>query len=294
MQLAENGFLFMNLGWYVQYPLFDYLYTGLDRVALARGLGALTGNPDLAPERTKAWEISLRYSFAFNIVCSVTYFRKETSNQVDAKTFVPGDSKVAGNFGFAEYVNNPFASATGLEIVVARERGKWLLGELSYTYMVAEGMSGSAQDGFYVAQYGLLPGTRLYPLSWDQRHAVKAVTSIITPWNFNVHLVVQWHSGRPYTNYPTSTGFEKIDGGRFNQNNDRMPAYRTIDVRVDKFIALDVSAGATLACFIDVRNLLNTKNVQWMDSNGRIGGELNDPSGYSIGRRTNVGVRFDF
>jgi len=46
MQLTEHGFLFVNVGKYVQYPMFDYLYTGLDRIALAGGIPALTGNPD--------------------------------------------------------------------------------------------------------------------------------------------------------------------------------------------------------------------------------------------------------
>jgi hypothetical protein len=57
MQITERGDLFVNLGWYFQYPLFDYLYTGLDRIALAKGLGAITGNPDLEPERTRQWEM---------------------------------------------------------------------------------------------------------------------------------------------------------------------------------------------------------------------------------------------
>ena len=57
-------------GWYFQYPLFEYLYTGLDRVALAEGISAITGNPDLEPERTKVWELSLKYSLPFDIVAS--------------------------------------------------------------------------------------------------------------------------------------------------------------------------------------------------------------------------------
>lgn len=294
MQLTENGYLFVNLGWYFQYPLFDFLYTGLDRVALTRGVGALTGNPNLEPERTKSWEISLKYGFAYDIVGSVTYFRKETTNLIDTKTFVPGDSKLAGSFGFAEYVNNPYADAKGFEVVVSRERGDWLLGELSYTYMVAEGSSGSADDGFYIAQYGLPPGGRVFPLSWDQRHSVKAVTTVVTPWLLNMSMVAQWHSGRPYTNYPTSTGFEPIDGGRFYQNNERMPSYVNVDLRIDQTIKPHFWPNAVMVFYLDVRNLLNAKNVKWMDSNGRIGGELGDPSGYSIGRRTSTGVRVEF
>ena len=293
MQLTENGYLFVNLGWYFQYPLFNYLYTGLDRVALAKGLSALTGNPDLNPERTKSYEISVRYVLSENVVGSVTYFRKETTDQVDSKTFIPGDSKLAGNFGFAEYVNNPYAEAEGVELVLSRERGSWITGELSYTLMRAEGLSGNASDGFFQAQYGLPLAIRVYPLSWDQTHAVKLTSTVLMPWSMSLNLLVQWHSGRPYTNYPTATGFEPIDGGRFQPNNDRMPSYANIDIKVAQHFKLDWTSAAGLTLYLDVRNLLNENNVSWMDSNGRIGGELGDPSGYFVGRRTNVGVQVE-
>ncbi len=294
MQLAENGYLFINLGWYFQYPLFDYLYAGLDRLTLARGLPALTGNPDLEPERTKSYEISIKYIFPHDIVGSITYFRKETKNLVDTKTFIPGDSKLAGSFGFAEYVNTPFADATGVELVVSRERGAWITGELSYTFMIAEGTSGSAEDGFYVAQYGLPPAARLFPLSWDQRHTVRAVTTLTAPGNLSLNMVAEWHSGRPYTRYPTSTGFEPVDGGLFRQNNDRMPGYVNIDLKAAAGFVIDWWVNARLTLYLDIRNLTDARNVVWMDSNGRIGGELADPSGYDTGRRTSTGVRIEF
>ncbi len=294
IQMIENGFLYVNLGWYFQYPLFEYLYAGLDRVGLAKGMTAITGNPDLEPERTKMWEVSFKYAFPHNIVGSITYFRKETSNQIDAKTFIPGDSKLAGNFGYAEYVNSPYAEVTGCEIVLSRERGEWLTGEISYTYMVAEATSGSAYDGFYIAQYGLPPGVRAFPLSWDQRHTLKTILALQAPWGLGLHILTDWHSGRPYTDYPTSTGFEKIDGGRFYQNNARMPGYFNMDVRIDQRFTPGWWPSSTLAVYLDVRNILNDQNVSWMDSNGRIGGELGDPSGYFIGRRTRLGVQVEF
>jgi outer membrane receptor protein involved in Fe transport len=294
MQISETGYLFVNLGWYFQYPLFDYLYTGLDRVALSKGVSALTGNPDLDPERTKMWEISIKYSFAWDIVGSLTYFRKETTNLIDTKTFIPGDSKLAGNFGFAEYVNTPDADATGLELVISRERGNWITGEVSYTYMTAEGTSGSATDGFYIAQYGLPPGVRVFPLSWDQRHSFKTNATVFAPWNMNLNVAMEWHSGRPYTNYPTSTGFEPINGGRFYENNDRMPAYFNVDLKVEQHFGLGWWPNAALTAYLDVRNATNAQNVKWVDSNGKIGGELGDPSGYYIGRRTSLGVQVEF
>jgi outer membrane receptor protein involved in Fe transport len=294
VQVTPRGYFFLNLGWYFQFPLFDYLYTGLDRIALARGVGALTGNPDLEPERSKMWEISFKYELPADVVASITYFRKESTNLVDTKTFIPGDSKLAGDYGFAEFVNNPFAESEGLEILISRDRGEWVTGELSYAYLEAVGLSGSSMDGYYIAQYGLPPGRRIFPMSWDQRHTVKGVISVKLPWQMSVNAVGQWHTGRPYTSYPTSTGFEKIEGGRFLQNNARMPEYANLDLKVEQELRPPWWAEAVVKLYLDVRNVFDRKNLVWVDSNGRVGGELDDPSGYAIGRRTAVGVQIEF
>ena len=294
IQATENGYVFVNLGWYFQYPLFDYLYTGLDRVALGRGVPAITGNPNLEPERSKLWEISFKYVLPENLVASVTYFRKETTNLIDTKTFIPADSKLAGNYGFAEYVNTPYAESQGVELVLARERGAWITGEISYAYMTAEGTSGSATDGYYIAQYGLPPGVRVYPLSWDQRHTIKVVATASLPWDVTITPAIQWHTGRPYTRYFTATGFDKVVAGNFYQNNDRMPAFFNIDVKVEKTFPFPWWGGAKAVVYLDSRNLSNQRNVRWIDSNGRIGGELDDPGGYFVGRRTSLGLQVSF
>ena len=160
--------------------------------------------------------------------------------------------------------------------------------------MYAEGTSGSPNDGFYIAQFGLPPAQRVYPLSWDQRHTLKINATVITPWDLNLNIFTQWHSGRPYTNYPTATGFEPVNGGLFSQNNARMPRYINMDLKASKFFRFDWWPNSLLTLYLDVRNVFNEKNVSWMDSNGRIGGELGDPSGYFIGRRTSFGLQAEF
>ncbi len=293
MQLSERSYMFVNLGWYFQYPLFEYLYTGLDRVTLAKGASAITGNPNLEPERVLAYEVSLKYEFGNDIVGTVTYFRKETTNLIDSKAFVSGNSRVAGSYGFAEYVNNPYAEAKGVEVVLSKERASWIQGELSYTFMATEGTSGSASDGFFVAQYGLPPAVRVYPLSWDQRHTLKLTTTVTGPWGLSVTGYGEFHSGRPYTEYPTATGFEPVDGGRFRVNNARMDSYLNVDLKARWRAPLEWNTGV-LSAYLEVRNLLNERNVKWVDSNGLIGGELGDPSGYYMGRRTTLGAQVEF
>jgi outer membrane receptor for ferrienterochelin and colicin len=290
----ERSSLFINFGWYTQYPLFDELYTGLDRVALAKGVSAILGNPGLEPERSAMWEISYKRSFPFDIVASATYFKKSVSNLIDTKTFVPGFSHLSGSYGFAEFVNDPYADIEGLELSVSRSAGRWITGEISYTYMVAEGTSGSAYQGFTSAEYGLPASPEVYPLSWDQRHAVTAVLNLITPDRTEAHLVLHAHSGRPYTYYPVTSGFAPINLGVFSQNNQRMPGYSSFDILLEQHFTMDFWSGCDGSVYCDVRNLFNTQNVAWMDSNGQIGGELGDPSGYYIGRRTRVGIRASF
>ncbi len=290
----EKSSLFINFGWYTQYPLFDELYTGLDRVAMAKGVSAVLGNPGLEPERSAMWEISYKRSFPFDIVVSAAYFKKSISNLIDTKTFVPGFSHLSGSYGFAEFVNDPYADVEGLELSVARNAGAWITGEISYTYMAAEGTSGSSYDGFAAAEYGLPAAPEIYPLSWDQRHAVTAVLNLMTPDRTDVHLVVHAHSGRPYTYYPAASGFAPISLGMFSQNNQRMPGYSGIDVLLEQHFTMGFWPECDASVYCDVRNLLDAQNVAWMDSNGHIGGELGDPSGYSIGRRTRIGIRASF
>ena len=69
-----------------------------------------------------------------------------------------------------------------------------------------------------------------------------------------------------------------------------MKHYRTTNIKItQKFNFKHIFTAAEL--YLDIRNVFNRKNVIWMDSSGRIGGELGDPAGYSIGRRTHLGLR---
>ncbi|MBX2991300.1 MAG: TonB-dependent receptor [Bacteroidetes bacterium] len=290
---AENGYLFVNYGHFVQFPLFDYLYSGLNNVSLRKGVGVLIGNPDLEAEKTKAWEISIKYALHNEIVFSATYFDKTTYNQIDVKTFIPSNARIAGDYGFAEFVNNPYAKATGLELTIAREKRSWLTGSLSYTIMQAEGLSQDARQGLSYYQWGLQIPARLFPLSWDERHNIKLVANMSLPWDVNININWSFHSGRPFTYYPTTDGFTPLDSTiKFQPNNRSMTEYSQVDVKASKTFA-SLTDFFRLTVFVDVRNLLNKENVLWVDSSGKIGGELGDISAFSQPRRTTIGVRLE-
>jgi len=287
----EDGFVYVNYGYYFQYPLFTYLFSGLDVVTAQRGASALLGNPNLEPERTKAWEISVKQVVKENVVLSATYFRKESSNLIDAKTFIATDSKVAGDYGFAEMVNNPYAESRGFELVLSRSQGAFLTGSISYSFMEALGLSESATQGLNFRQWGFAPVNTLFNLSWDQRHTLKVNAVLQLPLGVQANAFFHTFTGRPYTYFPSRDGFTPLDPEQaFVPNNERMPGYANLDVKLTRTFSFDLARSTEVTVYVDVRNALDQRNVKWMDSSGRIGGELEDPGAYHIGRRTRTGI----
>jgi len=288
---SEQGFIYVNYGYYFQFPLFTYLFSGLDVVTAQRGASALLGNPDLEPERTKAWEISVKQVVKENVVVSATYFKKESANLIDSKTFVASDSKIGGDYGYAEYVNNPFAEASGFELVVSRNQGNFLTGSVSYTFMEAQGVSENANQGLNFRQWGFKPITTLFHLSWDQRHTFKVNAIFHLPFGVEANTFLHSFTGRPYTYFPSRDGFTPANPNQvFIPNNERMSGYTNLDVKISKKFSLEFSRFTDIVLYADIRNALDRRNVRWMDSAGRIGGELEDPSGYHIGRRSRIGL----
>ena len=290
--LTWNMLLVMNYGHYFQFPLFDYLYSGTNPQQLRSGVSVLVGNPDLKPERTQAWEIGLKYGLDLKTLLSVTYFKKEFIDQIDSKTFLPSKARLAGDFGFAEYVNNAFANAEGLEIVLSRHRDEKISGSLSYSLMRTEGVSDYVNQGINLQQWGFPVLNEPYPLSWDQLHTVKLMIDAQLPLEINCNMVWTYNTGRPYTYFPTKDGFTALDTTRsFIPNNARLPGASTVNLKFSrKFVLGDL---ISLSLYGDVRNLFNSLNARWADANGRIGGQLGDPSAYYDPRRFSIGVRYE-
>jgi outer membrane receptor for ferrienterochelin and colicin len=294
--IGPAGYFFVNYGQYFQYPLFNQLYSGINPAQLYAGAkNVQAGNPELEPERLIAWEMGYKYGLNENLLASVTYFQKQTKNQIDAKTLIPFDSKSAGDYGFASYVNNAEATSSGIEIVLRRERAGSTSGTLSYTYMVAEGISEYADQTINRAQWGFPLVPAPYPLSWDQRHTVKFDADFTLVGGIQTNLIAVYSSPKPYTYFPTRDGFTPSDtSAAFLPNNARMESNFVIDVKLFREFRFDAGVPVVATIYCDMRNLLNTKNVKWKDSNGRIGGELGDPSAYYEPRRVRVGFRVDF
>ena len=290
--LTYNTVLIMNYGHYFQFPLFDYLYSGTTPQQIRTGVNVLVGNPDLKPERTHAWEVGIKYGLDDKDLLTVTYFNKEFIDQIDSKTFLSGKARVAGDFGFAEYVNNAFASAQGLEFVLSRHRSERFSGSLAYTLMKTEGVSDYVNQGINLAQWGYQIANTPYTLSWDQRHSIKLEIDAELPYEISGNFVWMFSTGKPYTYFPTKDGFTPLDSTQaFIPNNARLPSNSTVNFKFSRKFNLGTSN--SLFIYGSISNLFNTLNARWADSNGLIGGQLGDPSAYYDPRRFIIGVKYE-
>ncbi len=293
--LTDRVITYLSVGQYFQNPLFEQLYSGLSNVQLRFGNNVLRGNPDLEPETTIAIELSFRYRLNHDTSVSAVYYQKETTNQIDTKTFLASNSRIAGDYGFAEFVNSPLAQSSGIEVTLSRKTGKWINGNISYVLSKAKGLSQSQDQGLNYVQWGFELPSQMYFMSWDQRHTFKGDVLFQTKNDFFVSLIWEFRSGRPYTFYPSINGVTPLFPDQpFVPNNKRLPGFGIMDVQISKKYVLserrDNSQGKSVMIYLSVRNLTDAKNALWADSSGRIGGELADPSVYDIGRRTFIGI----
>jgi outer membrane receptor protein involved in Fe transport len=108
------------------------------------------------------------------------------------------------------------------------------------------------------------------------------------------HLLARYASPRPYTYAPSASGVLPRDV-IVEPNNARMERATQLDLRLTRSWSLPQAGPyGRLVFFFDVRNLTDRRNVLWVSSDGRVGGELGDPGALSIGRRTRLGLEVRF
>ncbi len=288
--ITKTDFFFINYGFFFQVPMFDYMFTGLN-FDLKKGIKTLYGNPDLNPEKTRAMEISYKRTFWDTWMMSFTYFNKDIAGLVDTKTYLASDSKVEDD-GFTQFVNLAGGSSNGFELLIEKKYGHYYSGKVSYTHSYAKGLSSSVDQGLNYFIWGFAVPNEEFYLSWDQRQTFVGNIFLGVPQKFGIDILWRWHSPRPYTYYPSRTGYIPDLNIEMKPNNARMRTVSYFDLKV--FKNWKIGKNFSLLTYLDVRNLFDKYNVLWIASDGRIGGELSDPAAWDTGRRVNLGLKISF
>jgi outer membrane receptor for ferrienterochelin and colicin len=211
------------------------------------------GNPNLLPEKTIMYEFGLSHLLGNDFLMSLSVYSKRITQLLGTRTYFPYDLP-----GWYEtvtlHINEDFAYNNGVEIQLQKMRGKYLTGEINYTYAVAEGSSSGPLERVG-AEEASRQTLKFFPLSFDQRHTVNgSLTGFYE--GFMGTLIFQWGSGLPYT--------KGMRGATdpYEINNMRKPVTWTLDLKLDYTVNM---RHYRLIPYLEIYNLTDRKNVNYVD-----------------------------
>jgi outer membrane receptor for ferrienterochelin and colicin len=255
--VRDNMVFHFTYGQFFQKPEYQTLYNNLEREFANRGT-TLFGSPTLKPQKTSSYELGISAAFGAGASAQVTFFSKKIENLIGvAWIYLP--------HAYAYYVNEDFATVKGFEIST-KVKLRDVSFAVNYTYSVAKGSSSTQQER-YTSVYNIVgvQSLRFLPLDFDQRHTGNAQIAIdfgkdegpfgyLTPVfeNTSCNLVAQYGSGLTYTFNPARSIYVA------EPNNSRLPERITLDLLARKAFTF---GPVELGIFVDVRNLLNRKNI---------------------------------
>jgi len=296
--ITERDMIRFSYGHYFQRPDGYYMYRNLTYRDLTKA-GNYVGNPGLSPEKTVAYEVGVEHLFTDNIKLSINGYYKDVTNLMNIYHYV-----LRNYYGTETniFVNADYGNMKGLELSLIKRIGNFWGGSVNYTFSVAKGRSSSATSGSGAFD----SERRLNLLSFDQTHTVNANITFKTPAQYGkiwgrwmANFQIDYGSGLPYSSYGTG----KI-------NDLRMPSTSSTDLRISKDV--DV-AKTTLNFYLDIFNLFNRQNVDWLGSSyyyqvdqntikdpavvykeGLTGEYIRNPQTYSSERQLRFGVAVQF
>lgn len=298
--ITERDILHFTYGHYFQRPDGYFLYRN-NKIQSLTKVGNYIGNPNLKPEKTVAYEFGVEHLFTNDIKATVTGYYKDVTNLMNWQKYV---GRSIQNIELNVYTNADYGNIKGLEFTLAKRPGRFWGGSLNYTYSIAKGRSSS-----YTGGVGSFTDVRrMNILDFDQTHTVNANITLRTPadidliqigqfkplakWTANIQF--DYGSGLPYSSY----GSGKI-------NDKRRPWTSNTDV---KLIRQFSAANLNFDFFVDVLNVFDRQNVEWLGSSRyyEITGDpsivFKDITGqyirntqvYSDGRQVRLGVAVQF
>ncbi|MBI2427976.1 MAG: TonB-dependent receptor [Ignavibacteriales bacterium] len=269
--LTERSKFSLNYGWYMQEPVLTRLYESITTYDLSRG-NQIFGNPDLDPQKTKAFEIGYANQFTDMLAIDVTAYYKDLYN-IDGVTFVP-----AVPSSFTLYSTSEYGNSRGIELSLRKQLANYWRAQISYAYSIAKGTASSVTTNYQLVTNGppdpYTGQSRVYPLTdyyldFDRRHVVNFIFDFVFRdgegptiggvhflQNLNVNFTTVFQTGTPYTRID----YYGRQVGEFN--GSRRPSFMQTDMRLSRDIPLSSIFGAsfknlTLTFFADVTNLFN-------------------------------------
>jgi len=272
--VSEKTVFHFGYGHYFQRPEYQFIYKSMSDenykqniiMNLRTGNGRF-GNPNLKPERTITYEFGLSHQIYQDFLLNVSAYSKQVRNFTGARTFYPGDKPEYWET-FSLHINEDFGYNNGIEIQLKKSRGKYISGEINYTYAVAEASSSGPLERVGIEEANR-QSLKFFPTDWDSRHKLNLllnarvlndqgpkIAGVHFLENFKLSLLFQYNSGLPYT--------KGIRGATepYEINNGRLPENWTIDLKIDRQIRIKE---LELIPYLEIYNFTDRRNVEYVD-----------------------------
>lgn len=268
-----------SYGVFYQFPHLYLLYQGLNvesevypRPSL-RNIQTAVGNGDMKPEQVTSYEAGVQVAIREDLTFNAAAFYRDMVDLV-GRQYV----SIEGMSPYFMFDNKAFGTARGIEFILEKRLTRRLSGYINYTYTKVE-MSHPDVLFFPTIEFH-----RPVTADWEQTHTISFVIDYNVPPNWGVTLSGYYNSGFPYTVVT-------------EPNTERAPPLKGINLRIDKSLTL---LGIRSTAFLEVFNLLNTKDIYWVypatgkpddDGNPATSPEHDaNPTAFGPGRRIFLGI----
>ncbi|MCK5597970.1 MAG: TonB-dependent receptor, partial [Candidatus Eisenbacteria sp.] len=162
--ISDRDALHFHYGRFYQMPHLTALYASGEDISAAPA-GRIIGYSGLEPEVTTSYQFGAEHQFSQNLAMDVTGFYKDIFGLLATEEYSRGPTEGS----VYPYVNKDYASVKGVELKLTKRFANFFMGNFSYTWLQATGVSSDENQGAQAEDIGL-PRQPLkeIPLNWDE------------------------------------------------------------------------------------------------------------------------------
>jgi outer membrane receptor protein involved in Fe transport len=264
---------------YVQIDPISYYFINV----LGSNAGVTFTNPALKPEKTIDYELGFQQKINNASSLKLSVFYREMRDQIQQYRLSGAYPKL-----YYSYTNIDFGTVKGLTVSYDLRRTGNARIRFSYTLQFADGTGSDANASSTIVRSDQPNLRTMNPLNFDRRHAFageldyrwasgkdyngpvihrkkagKSPVQILS--NLGANLTLTGGSGTPYTKSSKIEEFGNMGPILGSINGSRLPWQFHLNLKIDKDFDIFLGSGkkhpAVINVYIEILNLLNTKNV---------------------------------